>query len=184
MAVKLQSDRFVRAEDLERPGAPEKFVEIIVGELIEMSPAGYEHNTAAHRIQRLFEDFCEGREGLKYGLDNDGFLLKRDPDSLLSPDASLFRVRPRASKLWLEFAPEVAVEVISPSNTQSEIALKRNLFFEAGTEQFWAVDPGKKHITIYHRDGRVLLAQGSELVKCEGILEGLNFNLEDVFRER
>lgn len=163
---------------------PEKFVEIIEGELIQMTPADWYHNRVASNIEMVFRRFCSERRGLNFGGDNDGFLLKRNPDTLFSPDASLFKRRPRSKdRPWMEFAPEIVVEVLSPSNHPAELVYKRHTFFEAGTEQFWLVDAEKRQIQFYHRDGRIVTVTGDEVVEGEGIAQGMRIVLEEVFAE-
>lgn len=182
MSVKVIEKRPFRVEDLDRADIPEKFVEIVEGELIEMTPAGKFHNRVAYNIQRLFDSFRSERPELDFGGDNEGFLVSRDPDTLLSPDACLFRKRPELEKTWLEFAPEIAVEVLSPSNSQSEIFYKRRLYFETGSEQFWQVDPEKKEIEFFHKDGRVVTVAGDETIEGEGIAAGMRISLAEVFK--
>ena len=99
-----QYGRF-RVEDLDRPEVPEKGVEIIEGDLMVMAPAGKYHNRISHRLETLFEVFCKGKPELDFGGYNDGFLVERDPDSLLSPDASLYRYQPEKEKPGLSSLP-------------------------------------------------------------------------------
>ncbi len=184
MTLIAQSRGRYRAEDLESPGAPEKFAEIIEGELAVMSPAGRKHNRIAYHFQKLFDAFCATRPELDFGGDNEGFLLQRDPDVLLSPDASLFRYRSEAKSVWLEFAPEIVVEVLSPSNHPAEIAYKRDRYFAAGAEQIWIADPETQSIEFFFRDGRRLLAQAHDIVQCEGFAAGIEIRLDDIFAVR
>lgn len=171
-----------RAEDLLEPGTPEKSVEIIEGELVVMTPGGWMHNWIGGRFYLLFDEFCESHPELDYGGDNDGFLLQRDPDVLLPPDASLFRSRPRPEdKPWMEFAPEIAVEVLSPRNSAAEIAYKRRKFFEAGSEQVWIAKRETRSLEFHFRDGRRVIFQGDEIARAEGIAEGLVIDLRKLF---
>jgi len=171
-----------RADDLLLPGAPEKFVEVIEGELIQMTPAGWEHNDLALTIMFLFREFARKRPGLRVGGDNDGFLLQRDPDVLLSPDASLYSRRPTPGRPWIEFAPEIAVEIVSPSNTRKELAYKRAKYFAAGTQQFWIVDPATRSLEIVYPDGRRVRGEGTAIVLGEGIADGLKVDLAELFK--
>ncbi|MBI2434278.1 MAG: Uma2 family endonuclease [Candidatus Hydrogenedentes bacterium] len=72
----------------------------------------------------------------------------------------------------------------STSNHPTEIVYKRKTYFECGTEQFWLVDPGKKQIQFFHRDGRAVSVSGDEVIQGEGITQGLEINLRELFRER
>jgi len=174
--------RRLTAEDLAGPGVPEKFVELVEGELIEMTPGGWRHGKVAYAVARIFDRFSESRDDLDFAGDGVGFLIGRDPDSVLSPDAALFRRRSEATAPWYDFAPEIVVEVLSPSNSPMEVAFKRNRFFEAGTEQFWTVDLERKRLEIHHSDGRLVLAEGGDVVEGEGIAEGLRVDLKEIFR--
>ncbi len=181
MAVEIARHNRIRVEDLDLIGAPEKFVEIIDGELIQMTPACYGHGMVGFRIAMEFNNHCKSRPNLKFCADNIGFLVKRNPDTLLSPDAALFRARPMEKTTWLEFAPEIAVEVLSPSNSVAEMTFKRHRYFESGTEQFWLVDPEAHQLEIHHRDGRIVRADGAAIVEGEGIAEGLRIELTEIF---
>jgi len=183
MAVERLKDG-VRVEDLDAPSAPEKFIELVDGELIRRTPAGSFHNTVAYNIEKLFDDFCATRPELTFAGGNEGFLLRRNPVTMLSPDACLYRRRPKSKTTWLEFTPEVAVEVLSPSNTLPEMAFKRHCFFEAGTEQFWLVYPEQRKLEFYYQDGRTSVAEGDAVAEGEGIIAGLHIPLDLVFKER
>lgn len=172
-----------RAEDLLAPGMPEKFVEIVEGELVVMTPSGRRHNVVCNAIFLQFNAFCERHAGLECGAHNDGFLLKRGPDTLLCPDVSLFRARPDPSEPWLIFGPEIAVEVLSPSNTRTEMLYKIREYFAAGAEQVWIVDPIARSIDFHFKDGRLLSAHGDDVVIGEGIVAGMEIRLAEIFRK-
>jgi Uma2 family endonuclease len=183
MSIIVEQHKLLRAEDLLAPEYPEKFIELIEGELVMSAAAGWEHNQIGYRIQKLFDEFCRDRPGLAFGFGNDGFIVHRDPDTMLSPDASLFRRRAAMlDATWLEFTPEIAVEVLSPSNNEAEIAFKRGAYFEGGAEQVWIVDPRLKRIEMHHREGKTVTAQGDETVVADGIAEGLKIDLRELFR--
>jgi Uma2 family endonuclease len=183
MSVLVAEKRLLRVDDLDGSEIPEKFAEIIEGELIQTAPPGRYHNRIASRFTFLFSDFCESRSDFTFGTDNEGFLIGRDPDSLLSPDGCLFRRRPEPEGTWMEFAPEVVVEVLSPSNSPLEMAFKRRKYFAAGTEQFWIADPESKTLEIHFKDGRLLTAQEPDIVMGEGIVQGMEVRLEEIFRK-
>lgn len=185
MAVIVREDQRLTSEDLaSSAGIPEKFVELVEGELIVMTPAGRFHNVVASNIEHMFREFCQERAELTFGGDNEGFLVKRNYDTVFSPDACLFRRRPDLHTTWLEFAPEIAVEVLSPSNSPAEMVYKRKTYFDAGTEQFWLVDPEKGQIEIHYRGGHVVTITGDEVIEGEGIAAGMQISLPEIFEQR
>jgi len=181
MCVVLENYGTFRVEDLLKPDIPEKCVEIVAGSLVVMTPAGKYHNRVAFRFQVLFQEFCETKPNLDFGGDNEGFLLRRNPDLLLSPDACLFRKRPETESPWLEFSPEVVVEVLSASNNPSEMAYKVRKYLDAGTEQVWIASLENRSLEIVFRDGHRLTAQGTEKVEGEGIAQGVLVDLDWLF---
>lgn len=182
MSIAAQKFGSFCAEDLLAPGMPEKFVEIIEGELVAMTPAGWRHAEVAAEFHALFRKFIKRRKELAYGISEVGFLLRKDPDTLLCPDASLFRRRPQLQGPWLEFAPEIAVEVLSPFNSKTEIVYKTREYLKAGSEQVWIVDPDKRSIDLFFGDGRRITAQGDETLHGEGMAEGMEIPLAKLFR--
>jgi Uma2 family endonuclease len=132
----------------------------------------------------MFDWFCEEWPELSFAGANEGFILRRDPDTLVSPDACRFRRRPELESTWHEFAPDIAVEVLSPSNSPAEMLHKRKAYFAAGTEQLWLVDPVKREIQFVHRDGRVVTTTGDASIDGEGIAAGMRILLTDILRER
>jgi Uma2 family endonuclease len=184
VSVVVNENSSFQAEDLLQPGMPEKFTEIIEGELIVREPAGRYHNRIACKFLFLFNEFCSSHAELEYGNDNEGFLVQRKPDTLLSPDACLFRKRAATDKTWMEFAPEIAVEVLSPSNTRAEIAYKRQKYFAAGSEQVWIADPKTKTIEFCFPDSARIIVQGDEIVEGRGIAQGMLIRLAEIFADR
>jgi Uma2 family endonuclease len=166
------------------PEVSDKLLELIEGEMVHMSPAGAWHNRVASNIELLFRLFCRLRPDLDFGGRDDGFLIEKNPDTLLVPEACLFLTRPWPDSPWREFAPEIWVEVLSPGNSTAEMTFKRHRLFEAGTEQFWLVDPVERHVQIFHRDGQVQTYSADESIPCEGVAEGLTVALADIFSER
>lgn len=182
MTVARETPQVYTAEDLTSPEVPEKFVELVEGELIHLTPADWRHNRVASRMERLFEAYCLLHDHLEYAGDNDGFVIKRGPDSVLSPDAALFRKPAYSTRPWRDFSPEIVVEVLSPSTTTWQLTSKRQRYFKAGTQQFWLVDIEKRQIQFHCPDGRIVTVSGEETYEADGFAAGLIINLRELFR--
>lgn len=181
VAHPIEARRLWKVEDLDVPEFAEGLYEIWEGELIEEARPSNRHNNNAIQVVIQFMAFCEGHNDLYLSGDNDGFIPARDPDMMLSPDAALYRIRPELpNAAHHAYAPEIAVEVVSPSNSVGDRMAKRLLHFKYGTEQVWEIFPESKTLEIYFREGRSLVVR-SGVVKGEGIAEGLAFDLEKVF---
>lgn len=158
-------------------------LELWEGEIVphasRVSPAGWYHGEISSRLFLMFVGFCRSRYDLWRCGDNNGFVVSRDPETLLSPDAALFRKRPAGSGPWREFCPELPAEVMS-MDTLPELLAKRDLYLRGGAEQLWLVDPSTRKIEVHFADGRKLSIT-SGVMTGEGIAEGLTVDLAELF---
>jgi Uma2 family endonuclease len=67
----------------------------------------------------------------------------------------------------LHGAPELVVEVLSPSNTKAEIQEKAALYLSTGCEEFWVVDPKRRTVSVTRRDGETTLYQGGDRISIK-----------------
>lgn len=181
MSASWKIRQVVRVTDLDPAWLEAHDVEIWEGELLEISPAGKRHNWLAEEIFHALRNFTRKRRDLVACGDNHGFLVEQDPDTLISPDAALVRLRPEDKDgPWHHYAPELSVEVLSPSNNEAEMAAKRRILFRHGCQQFWILDATARRLTIHFSDGRVMEATGG-VVTGEGIVDGLALDLDELF---
>lgn len=88
---------------------------------------------------------------------------------------------PRVS--YAEFAPDLAVEVLSKTNTAREIRKKREKLFASGTRLFWVLDPAKRTVDVYTSvDHPVTLTEADTLTGGD-VLPGFELSIADWFRE-
>lgn len=165
-----------------QPGSDEPW-ELIQGSLVRMSPAGPIHSRLALRIAARFLAFLgEDHPRLDVVADNCGFLIGRDPDTLLSPDAAIFERVAWHHRGWVEGSPVLAVEIVSPDQTLRETEAKARLYLDSGAEQVWIVEPGAGRITIHHPDGtRHLFVD--EVLAGSGVLQGYSMSVGKLFAD-
>jgi len=180
MSVLWKRQKAVRLDDFSPAEIDLRRLEIWEGESVEVTPAGKFHNELAVRLLLLFHDYCLVRPDLYRAGDNDGFVVARDPDTFLSPDAALYRLRREDSGPWHLFSPDIAAEILSPENTRAEMLHKRDLYLSGGSEQVWIVDPDEKSLEIHFNDGRLMVATEG-VVECEGTAKGLKIDLGRLF---
>ena len=119
--------------------------EIIAGELIEMSPPSAKHGKYAMRLGSRMETHAfEHGLGTVFAAET-GFLIARDPDTVLAPDVAFVRAdRLPPEEEWrgfLELAPDLVVEVISPSESASSVLAKVLMYLDAGVQMVITLDP-------------------------------------------
>ena len=83
---------------------------------------------------------------------------------------------------FLHGAPDLAVEVLSPSDNPVDVQQKVRDYLEAGSRLVWIVAPQAKAVTVYRADSSARLLREGEDLEGEDVLPGLAIPLAEVFR--
>ncbi len=176
------------AQDLWRLGEGDTRRELVNGEIVEMTPVGGVHGLVTLRIGRWLAEHVERHGGGQVVVGDVGFVLAlpNDPERVRAPDvAFVSSARLPGGRLpegFLQGAPELAVEVLSPSDNPVEVQQKVRDYLEAGGRLVWVVAPQAKTVTVYRADGSARLLREPDHLDGEGVLPGLTIPLADVFQ--
>ncbi len=145
-----------------------RLCELIDGTLVEKTVGWYESHLAC-AIFGILEQFSrEHRLGFLTG---ESGLTRVEPGQLRMPDVSFYSWshfpdhRPTTGQI-LNVVPDLAIEVLSPSNTPKEMKRKRKEYFLGGSTLVWEVNPIKKTVRVYNAPDE------SRLVREKGTLDG------------
>ncbi len=160
--------------------------DLIRGELRRGPAAGFEHGLMTVRISGPLYAHVEAKSLGVVLTAETGFVPRRDPDTLLASDVSFVRgerVPPReAWRGFAKVAPDLAVEVVSPSDRPGEIREKIGAYLEAGVPLVWSVDSGQRTVTV-HRPGPHPEELGEDGVLDGGaVVPGFCLSVGDLFR--
>lgn len=178
----------VTAEQLAELGGDGSRYELVHGELRSMTPAGYRHGRIALELgRRIGNHVADAGLGDVLSAET-GFLLSRNPDTVRAPDVAYVRAdraRDLASMTgFAQLAPDLVVEVVSPSDRASDVAEKAVSWIDAGVRLVWVVDPSAHLVTVYHPDGLVRLVRGpGAVLDGEDVLPGFSLPLSEVLFE-
>ena len=149
----------------------DKRLELSDGELIIMAPASMKHGVIASKLDRLIGAFVEERGlGVTTAAET-GYILHKNPngrDTVRAPDVGFVAAERLAEGLpdgYVPFAPDLAVEVMSPHDSADEIQKKVLEYLRYGTRLIWVVYPETRTVTIY-------TANGARIVDDKGTLDG------------
>jgi Uma2 family endonuclease len=176
----------VTAEQLWRLGEGDVRRELVDGEVVEMTPVGGVHGQVTARLTRLLMEHVERQGGGELVVGDVGFVLSLpyDPERVRAADlAFVSSGRLRGGHLPQGFvpgAPDLAVEVLSPSDNPIDIQQKVRDYLEAGARLVWVVTPQARTVTVYRADGSARLLREQESLEGEDILPGLTIRLSHV----
>ena len=150
-----------------------------------MSPAGGNHGEIALEIGGLLRDHVKPRKiGKTYAAET-GIYIQRNPDTIRAPDA-MFISNERVAQIgdptkFLDVAPELVVEVLSPNDTWTEVETKVAEYLTAGVQLVWVIDPTPKTITIYRANSDRTRLTSNDLLTGEHVLPEFSVPVAQIF---
>ena len=158
--------------------------ELIRGELNTMVPSRHTHSGQAAIVHIELGYFVRRNNLGKTYIAEGGFVIERNPDTVLAPDAAFVR-RERTigvddSEVYFPGPPDIAVEVISTHDRLTEVAAKVALYLAAGTLMVIVVNPRNHTVQVHTPDGVTELTEDDTLDGGD-VLPGWSMPIADIF---
>ncbi|MGD9712034.1 MAG: Uma2 family endonuclease [Thermomicrobiales bacterium] len=156
--------------------------ELIEGELSQVTPPSFEHGEIQLALGSLIHRFVvDGQLGK--AVTESGYILARDPDTVLSPDISFVRAArlPAETRPFPETAPDLAVEIVSSGNTRAEIDRKTRIYLESGVQAVWIVYPERREVAVHEPGKPALMVTGEMQLDGGDVLPGFAVSLPEIF---
>src|SRR5258708_3121005 len=155
-------ERYYTADDLwqmAQSNTAQRY-ELVKGQLVEMPPAGDIHTVLVIWIAHLLLTYVVAHDLGEITGPDGGYILASDPYTVRAPDVGFIakaRLQPMTGKYY-PFAPDLAVEVVSPNDAASAIDDTVIEYFSAGTRLVWVIYPKSKtvHVFCAANDVRIL----------------------------
>lgn len=181
----MATTKLMTAEDLECMEDDGWRHELIRGELIQMPPASHRHSLLAAWIVTVLNMHIRSQQlGNVTGADG-GYILSRNPDVVVAPDAAFVRTDrlPPEEEIstYLELAPDLAVEVVSPSDRMHDVSDKVMLYLNAGTQMVWVVQPNLKTVTVHYPDHTAKILTTDDEIDGGDVLPSFRLPLSEIF---
>ena len=161
--------------------------ELVAGELRTMAPSGGEHGWLTGDLHLSLGNHVQAhRLGRVYPADT-GFVLARDPDTVRAPDVAFVR-RERVeavgrSPQFFPGAPDLAVEVLSPSDRPGEVAEKIAAWLQYGTRMVIAVNPRQRTAAVHRRGQPPRTLTEADSLDGEDVVPGWTLSVRALFAE-
>lgn len=178
--VRLSAEEFI-----ELVAHDERKLELVGGEVVEVVRPGPLHGRRLTRLNVLLEPAASEAGG--WLASDVGCRVARDPDQIRGPDL-LYMSPERLPPDWrersfLEGAPDLAIEVVSPGDTMADLQAKVREYLAAGSRLVWLVEPRSRTVTVYRPDGSATLLGEDDTLTGEDVLPGLRLPVRQIFQD-
>jgi len=179
------TQQLMTAEDLLRMPDDGFRYELVKGELKKMAPAGHWHGRVAINITAPLAQHVRAHNlGAVYAAET-GFKLASDPDVVRAPDVAFIR-RERVEEVgnvegYWPGAPDLAVEVVSPSDTYADVQEKVFDWLEAGSRMVIVVMPRRRAVAVYRSLTDIVMLTENDGLDGGDVVPGWTMPVRDLF---
>ena len=181
----IPTSPLMTADDLYANSLPNVRTELVRGRLIVREPAKLRHGDVAARVLVAISTYLAADRRTRNATvargrvvaAETGFTLQRNPDTVRAPDVAYIRedrwpVEPESG--FVEFTPDLVVEVRSPSDRPGAVLAKVADWLNAGALLVWTVDPTRRVARVYRADGTESLLTADDALDGEDVLPGFH----------
>ena len=165
--------------------------EIIDGEIVMMAPPSVGHQRISREIFRQLANYLEGKKCEVFAAPFGVRLFEQsgdnpeDVDTMVEPDISVICDKSKLDKYGCRGAPDMVVEILSPSTRRHDRLVKLGLYQRAGVREYWIVNPEDKTVQVMLQDGagslRIHEDYGQEDTAKVDVLDNCFIELGKVF---
>ena len=173
------------AEDLWKQADDGYQYELVKGIIRRMPLAGFEHGILSSKIGSNLDKHIKKHQLGYVCSAGTGFKISQAPDTVRAPDAAFVRQAAIDEQgipngYW-EGAPDLAVEVISPSDTDTEVDEKVDEWLIAGCEMVWVVNPRRETVEMYRSPEDIIVLRRDDILDGGDVIAGFQCQVRDLF---
>lgn len=160
--------------------------ELVEGKIVMRSPSGWRHGKYERRFGNVLGNFADEHHLGEVMVGEVGIYIRQNPDTVRGADVIFIsneRLAQVKSASFLDVAPELIVEVMSPDDRWSEVKQKIREYFSIGVKLVWVADPSDKTVSVYRSLTEVRLLAESDLLSGEEALPGFSVSVSTLFAD-
>jgi len=161
--------------------------ELIEGRIVYMSPTGDEHGGYESNFDEHIKAFVRKHNLGKVRVGEVGIYTHREPDTVRGADVAFISHARYAQRLkktgFLDVAPELVVEIMSPDDRWTEIKQKLREYFSIGVKLVWVADPTDKTVYAYRSLTDVREFTENDALTGDEVLPGFSVKVAELFEE-
>ena len=159
--------------------------ELDEGELVASPPSSTNHGDLSAQLVYLLRFALKDHKEFRV-MSESGFVLDEAPYTVRAPDVSVCRrdrTRRRKDSPYLSGAPEIAVEVLSPSDTVSRMRKKLRQYLDSGAVYVWVVDGENREVEVHEAGKKNLILTGKDSLTTPKLLPDLSIAVAEIFAD-
>lgn len=160
--------------------------ELIDGRIVAMTPPGAEHGEMIFLLGETLGSFVAIHHIGHILIGGTGIYVQRNPDRVRGMDIAFIsyqRMPGPLPKTYLEAAPELVVESVSPNDLWSQVRQKIAEYFAIGVERVWIVEPETRSVLVYSSPTTFTQLAVGDTLTGEGALGGFSLPLAELFAQ-
>jgi len=157
--------------------------EMNAGELLTLPPPKSLHTRVAVTILEALQEQLRQHAALRV-IPEAGYVLSRDPLTIRQPDVSVLsreRIRATDPDSYFEGAPELAVEVVSPSESAEDLEIKTRQYLQNGGQQVWIIYPRTQTVHVFSGGSAAIILDRDQTLDGGDLLPGLHISVASLF---
>lgn len=150
--------------------------ELVRGEVVPLSPGGFEHSRIVVRVTSLLDRWAHERGQGRVLAGEAGIIVAKDPDTIRGADVAYISYerlpREAESSGFCSAPPELVVEVVGQGRGWGEMVEKAGEYLAMGVDRVWIIDPTSRRLHVFRPDGEPVALRKSDEIIGESALAG------------
>ena len=160
--------------------------ELIDGRIVRMNPIGRSHAYVAANLSMALNQFVRQHKLGEVLVGEIGIFIQRKPDRIRAADiafVSTKRLAQTTESGYLKTAPDLVVEIISPSDRWQDVRDKLEEYFAIGVYRVWIAEPDNRDVLVYSASTEMRKFGEGDMLVGEGVLDGFTLPVAELFVE-
>lgn len=158
--------------------------ELVKGELVRMAPTGHSHGYIEFRFGMVLGVFVDEHKLGRVLVGEVGIYTQRDPDTVRGADVAFIsnaRLAQVQSSSYLDVAPELIVEILSPGDRWTDVNDKLTEYFAIGVQIVWVADPRQQRVHVYRSLTELEVLTVDDTLTGGDVLPGFSAPVAELF---